>query len=75
MIFLRNRASRGGSNNLAALVDGCVDEIQSVINKISVSRSSLPEPIADYFEFDKDNAALYLHTIEGAKYSITITAV
>ena len=55
------------------VLNNSLSEIESVFNKIGVVRGFIPNALKDYFLFDKDKEKLYLVTIEGLKFEVTIT--
>ena len=76
MIKLRSRISQVAKMiNVISATNASIDDIESTFNKIAVCRTQFAEPVADYFQFDPNNGKLYLHTIEGKSYEVTITEV
>lgn len=61
----RNPVTPGGVNAI-------VSEIQAVLNRIGIVRYSISDPKTDYFRFDNDTKSLYLETIEGETYEVTL---
>jgi hypothetical protein len=76
MIKLRNRISQVANViSSISMINASLDEIESMFNRIAVSRSAFSEPVADYFRFDPANGKLYLDTIEGKTYEIAVTEI
>ena len=77
MINLRNRISTTQRQGIAtpSQVNASIDEVEAMFNKIAVSRGKFVEPVADYFRFDASENKLYLDTIEGKTFEVTITEV
>ena len=73
MIKIRTRANNADKAASSSTLNAVISEVESVVNRLAVTRSSINQPINDYLMYDKDADKLYLKTIEGDTKEITLT--
>lgn len=75
-ITIKRRATmKGDRTGLASSVNSIISEIQAIFNRIGVTRYTISDPESDYLMLDASNEKLYLRTIEGKTYEISLTEV